>query len=234
MAFVVGVFTATRMAQAENVDPQHVMDLSFFCLVAAIVGSRLFFILQNFGDYLSRPLDMIKIWQGGLVYYGGLIGAVAVGILYLRKQNLPVMKFADFMAPGIAIGHSVGRWACVFAGCCYGKPTDLPWGITFWDPHAFAPKGIPLHPVQIYESLGEFGIFLFLLTARKRKQFDGQLFLSYLGFYSLLRFITEFFRGDDRGHIIGQTFSTPQTVSIVILCAVLAVTLVFRKAKHAV
>jgi phosphatidylglycerol:prolipoprotein diacylglycerol transferase len=137
------------------------------------------------------------------------------------------------MAPGIAVGHALGRWSCFFAGCCYGKPTDLPWGITFTDIHSFAPKGVSLHPVQVYESMGELTIFGILMASRKWKRFDGQLFLSYLGLYSFLRFVTEFFRGDDRGHFFSEHLSPAQGISILVLATVAVSYLLSRRTKTA-
>jgi phosphatidylglycerol:prolipoprotein diacylglycerol transferase len=194
------------------------MDLGFYILLAAIIGSRLFFVLVNAGHYASHPLDILKIWEGGLVFYGGVLLAVPVTVWYVRKTGMDLWRTADIFAPSIAIGHVFGRLGCFAAGCCHGRAADdLPWGVTFTDPECLAPTNVPLHPTQLYESGGELLIFLTLLLVRTRKSFDGQLFMMYLILYAVLRFIVEFFRGDEgRGFILGG-LSISQGISMLLL-----------------
>ncbi|MBI5190118.1 MAG: prolipoprotein diacylglyceryl transferase [Nitrospirae bacterium] len=216
-AFLAAIFLASREATRKGIDPERIMDLGLYVLAAAIVGSRLFEVAVNYEYYLSNPADIFKIWKGGLVFYGGFIGAVATGIWFLRKHGLPVWKVGDIAAPCIALGQSIGRIGCLEAGCCYGKPTDLPWAITFTNPDTLAVMGVPVHPTQVYESLGTFLLFLALFAYRKRIAFDGQLFWLYVLAYSVLRFCLEFLRGDTvRGfvHVAGFDVSTGQAVAI--------------------
>jgi phosphatidylglycerol:prolipoprotein diacylglycerol transferase len=198
-------------------DPQKILDLCFYLLIASILGGRLLYVVVEYKYFLANPIEMLKFWKGGLVYYGGLIAAVGVGWLCMKKFQLPFWKTADVLAPSIAIGQAIGRWGCFFAGCCYGVRTDMPWGITFTNPDSLAPLGVPLHPTQIYLSLNALLIFGVLLWVQKRKRFDGQVLLTYGILYSIGRFIIEFFRGDDRGYAIPDTLSTSQFIGLFIL-----------------
>lgn len=212
--FFVAIVLAANRAKEEGMDQQQILDLCFYILVSSIVGARILYIIVEYKYFLAKPLDAFKFWNGGLVFYGGLIGAVGVSIYYLRKNQLPIWKVGDIMAPSIAIGQSIGRWGCFFAGCCYGVRTDVPWAIIFTDPRALAPLDVPLHPTQIYDSLNTFLIYLFLIWLRKRKTFDGQVFWVYGILYSIGRFVVEIFRGDDRGYAVAEMLSTSQFIGI--------------------
>lgn len=214
-AFFVSISWVLKRGQRRGLDPQTLMDLSFYVILAAMVGSRLLFIVLNYEEYLQDPLAIVKVWEGGLVFFGGLLFAVPVTWFFIRKSDLPLGVLADVIAPSLVLGHAIGRWGCFFAGCCYGKPTDLPWAITFIDPHSLAPRGIPLHPTQVYESLMNLEICLALIGWErwKKERPAGQVFWLYLLLYSLGRFGVEFFRGDDRGMMI-QVLSTSQFLGI--------------------
>jgi phosphatidylglycerol:prolipoprotein diacylglycerol transferase len=154
------------------------------------------------------------------VFYGGLIAAVAVALWYLRRHRMPMWTVTDVFAPGIALGHVIGRMGCFFAGCCFGTPTDAPWAITFHNPYAAenvgTPLNVPLHPTQLYEAGAELLILGFLLaTENKGRTFPGRTFWSYMFLYGVSRFIIEFYRGDPRGTIGG--FSTSQFLSLIIV-----------------
>lgn len=212
--FLVGIVLAARQAEKEGLDPQRILDLCFYILVSAILGARLLYVAIEYRHFLDRPLEILMFWKGGLVYYGGLICAVLSGWVFIRKHGLPVWKVADLLAPSLAIGQGVGRWGCFFAGCCYGKPTDLPWAITFTHPKSLAPLNVPLHPTQIYLSLNGFLIFGLLVWMRRYKRFDGQLFWSYGLLYSIGRFLIEYLRDDPRGTVFGGLLSTSQFIGI--------------------
>lgn len=212
--FFVAIHLAVRQGKKEGIDPQKILDLSFYILVSAIIGARLLFIVVEYKYFIENPVEILKFWKGGLVFYGGLIGAALVTVYFIKKNPMPLWKVADIAAPSLAIGQAIGRWGCFFAGCCYGKRSDLPWAITFTDGRSLAPLNIPLHPSQIYLSLNVFFIFLFLIWFRKRKSFDGQLFWIYGILYSIGRFIIEFFRGDDRGFAVEGVLSTSQFIGI--------------------
>jgi phosphatidylglycerol:prolipoprotein diacylglycerol transferase len=215
MGFLISIWLASRQAKKEGIAPDRILDMGVYLLLAAIIGSRLFYVLVNIGEFQRNWLDVFAIWKGGLVFYGGLIGAVGAGVWYVRKHDLPVWKTADIVAPYIALGHVFGRFGCFFAGCCYGATCHTPLAVTFSDPRSLAPIGVPLYPTQLFEAGGEFMNFLLLLTLYRFKKFDGQVFWLYPALYSILRFIVEFFRGDEaRGIWFGGAISTSQIVSI--------------------
>ncbi len=224
-AFFAAIFLSLHGARKEGLDPDRMLDLAFYVTLSAILGARLLFVIVEYPYFLENPIRIFKIWEGGLVFYGGLILAVVVGILYMRRHNMPVMTVGDIVAPALALAQSVGRMGCVSAGCCYGKPTDLPWGIVFTDPTSLVPLeklGIALHPTQLYSSAGNLGLFLFLLLMNRRKKFTGQILLLYGICYPLLRSFIELFRGDPRGSLLGGMISTSQFISgIVFLIALI-------------
>jgi phosphatidylglycerol:prolipoprotein diacylglycerol transferase len=230
IGFLVALWLAAVQAKKDGIHPGSILDLGFYILLAAIIGSRLFFVLINAGHYIDHPLDIFKIWEGGLVFYGGVLLAVPVAVWHIRKTRLDLWSTADIFAPSIAIGHVFGRLGCLAAGCCHGKASEnLPWGIVFTDPECLAPTNVLLHPTQIYESSGELIIFLALIMLRNRRSFTGQLFMMYLILYAVLRFIVEFFRGDvGRGFIIGN-ISVSQGISILIFLSGLAGFFILRR-----
>jgi len=177
-------------------------------------------IAVDYRQFASRPADLLSLVRVGGVFYGGLIAALLTGLWLVRRYQLPVWKTADLIAPGIALGHIVGRFGCLLAGCCYGRPTDVPWAITFTDPVAANTSGTqldtPLHPTQLYDA-GAEAIILFILlwTERKGRPFAGRTFWLYMLLYAISRYIIEFYRNDERGIIFGM--STSQFVSLIIL-----------------
>ena len=227
MGFLAAIWFATREAKRCGVDHEKIMDLSFYILVAAIVGSRLAYIGTVPDEFLANPLEMFKIWKGGLVFYGGFVGAMLTAIIYLKVKHLPIWKTGDILAPAVALGHCLGRMGCFFAGCCYGKACDLPWAITFHDPASLAPINVPLHPTQLYSSAGNFLIFLILLVVRRYQKFEGQLFWLYVLLYGITRSFIEMFRGDYRGGEIMGVLSVSQTVgcSLALVAVVMMVVL---------
>ncbi len=216
--FFVGIYLAGRQGKEEGLDPQKILDLSFYILIAALLGGRVLYIIVEYRYFSENPLEILKFWKGGLVFYGGLIGAFGVAFYFVVRHKLPVWKVGDIFAPSLAIGQAIGRWGCYFAGCCYGVRTDLPWGITFTDPKSLAPLNVALHPTQIYLSINALVIFGILIWLRKRKSFDGQIFWTYGILYSIGRFIIEFYRGDDRGFAVPELISTSQFIGIFVLC----------------
>lgn len=215
IGFLLAVWLASRRAKKEGVDPDRILDMGVYLLLAAIIGSRILYVLTNLGGFARNPLDAFAIWKGGLVFYGGLLAAIPVGMWYVRKHRLPFWKTGDIVAPYIALGHAFGRLGCFFAGCCYGAPCNDTFCITFSDPRSLAPLGVPLYPTQLMESGGEFLNFLILLFLYRRRKFDGQIFWLYPLFYAVLRFIVEFFRGDAvRGLYFGGVVSTSQLIAV--------------------
>ena len=197
LAFMAGTWLGVVEAKRKGYDPELIYDLLFYVLIAGIAGARFYYILMfNFSYFLEHPLAILAIWRGGLSIQGGLIGGILAGILFCWKRGLTFWDFADLMTPSIILGQAVGRGACALNGCSFGKPSDLPWAITFTDPNTAAPLNIGLHPTQFYEMGADFLIFLFIWNLRKRIRFNGQLFLIWIASYAIARFIIELFRGD--------------------------------------
>jgi phosphatidylglycerol:prolipoprotein diacylglycerol transferase len=231
MGFLAAIWFATREAKRCGVDHEKIMDLSFYVLIAAIVGSRLAYIGTVPGEFLAAPLEMFKIWKGGLVFYGGFVGAMITAIIYLKIKHLPIWKTGDILAPAVALGHFLGRIGCFFAGCCYGKACDLPWAITFHDPASLAPLNVPLHPTQLYSSAGNLMIFFILFVFRRYQKFEGQTFWLYVLLYGVTRSFIEIFRGDYRGGEIMGILSVSQTVGCTLaLVAVVMMVVLAQKA----
>lgn len=214
LGVLAAIFISRKEAVRLEVDPDKIMDACFYVVVAAIVGSRLFYVATNPSEFIANPLEIVKIWKGGLVFYGGFIGAVIVVLVYIRLYRLPVGKCADIAAVGIPLGHFFGRLGCFSAGCCYGKACHLPWAVTFRHPESLAPLYVPLHPTQLYESFANLAVFALLYAFRKSKQYDGQLFWIYIAVYGINRSIIETFRADFRGGTFFNLLSVSQTIGL--------------------
>jgi phosphatidylglycerol---prolipoprotein diacylglyceryl transferase len=219
-AYLLGLQLARVRARKRGLDPNRVLDLGIYIIISALIGAKLLLLVTDFRTFTADPRELLTLARSGGVFYGGLILAVAVALWYIRKIGLPLWTTCDVFAPGIALGHVVGRFGCLFAGCCFGKPTTKPWGITFTDPFAAAnvgtPLGVPLHPTQLYEAGAEFLILLLLLgTERKGRAYPGRTFWLYMLLYGISRFIIEFYRGDERGTV--GMFSTSQFISILLV-----------------
>lgn len=220
-AYLGGLQFALIRAKQRGLDAARVMDLGIYIIVSALVGAKLLLVLVDFDHFVNNPRDLLSLVRSGGVFYGGLLAAVAVGLWYVRRHRLPTWQIADVVAPGIAFGHVVGRLGCFLAGCCYGRPTDLPWGVMFTNPLAAenvgTPLGIHLHPTQLYEAGAELVILVLLLIFEGRgRAFPGRTFWGYMLVYGLSRFVIEMFRGDPRGMVFGDV-STSQFISLLIV-----------------
>jgi len=222
IGFALGLFLASREARRVGLNVQAIGDLAFYILLGAIIGARLYFILTNLNYFTQNPLDMFKIWEGGLTFFGGFIVAVILCVWMIRKHRLPVWKTLDVFAPSLALGVFFGRLGCLAAGCCYGRQCDLPWAVTFTHPQTLARAGVALHPTQIYSALGALITFALLYSLRRHKTFDGQLALLWILCYSSARVITEQFRGDIRGGMLTENIA----LSFVIAAGLIIVSLV--------
>jgi phosphatidylglycerol:prolipoprotein diacylglycerol transferase len=236
VAFVLGILLTARHARKVGLKFNDFVDMGFWVVIAAIVGARVFYILFNLPSYIKDPAAIVKIWHGGLIYYGGLFAAVVTAILFMRRRGIPVWLGGDLIAPQIALGYAITRIGCFLNGCCYGTTTTLPWGVTF-PPECGAgqyigkltfvalfsghPVGeVHLHPVQLYAAAANLVIFAILLAAWRGRSFDGQIFWGYLILYPLYRFPIEFLRGDNQPLFLGLTVA--QIMSIVLLGCALA------------
>lgn len=228
LAALTTIYISTALGKKEGYSPDRLMDLSFYLIIGNLTGARILYIITDWQRFADHPLDMFKIWEGGLVFFGGLLGAIAVGLYLVPKYKMNFLKVADFYMPGLAIGHAIGRLGCLASGCCYGKHMpDFPFSITF-PSQAFtlAPPGVPLFPSQLAESFSLFIVGSFLLYLWFHKRFDGQVFLVYLMMYSVIRSILEIFRGDSvRGFLIDPWLSTSQFIS---LCLIITAWVVYK------
>lgn len=224
VAFLVALFVVSRQARKAGLDSAKVTDLSIYVLLAGLLGARLLLIVVDWDRLDWSWRDLLGLLQSGGVFYGGLLGAIPVAFWYIRRHGLPVWATIDALTPGVAIGQAIGRVGCLCAGCCYGRPADVPWAITFHDPVAHeqvgTPLGTPLHPTQIYESAATLGIFFLLLRVARHKRFDGAVFTTYLFTYAAARFVIEFYRGDAaRGTVLGGALSTSQFIALLVFLA---------------
>ncbi len=221
IAFITGILLAMRRARRENLDPDVFLDLGLVVLISAIVGARLVFILVNLSSFIHQPLEMFKIWKGGMVFYGGFLGALSGGIIYVKYwTKMPVWHAADVTAPSIALGLTFTRIGCFLNGCCYGGPTHMPWGVLFPFSrdarysslvHGFLrcsnaghPEvGVFRHPTQIYESMAGLVMFLILTWWMRRiRRRDGVVFFSFAAAYAVWRSMVEIIRTDARGQLL--------------------------------
>jgi phosphatidylglycerol:prolipoprotein diacylglycerol transferase len=220
---------ARYQARQTGLNPDQITDFCFFLVVAAIVGSRLFYAGINADYFLENPWEIFKVWSGGLVFYGGFIAALITALAYIRFHDLPLGRIADIAALALPLGHFFGRLGCFFAGCCYGATCELPWAVTFHDPQALAPLNTPIHPTQLYSAFANLAIFGLLLVLQRRKRFEGHLFLLYVLFYGLFRSFIEIFRGDDRGAQLAGVLSVSQAMGL--SAAVVSLVLIIRLSR---
>lgn len=221
VGFLVAVSIIKKLSISQGLDSQKVVDLTFWTLLVGFIGCRILYVITRLDYFISDPLAVFKVWEGGLVFFGGPILGVPFLIYYFKKHKLPSWKLLDIFAPGLVVAHAFGRLGCLSAGCCYGRPTGGDWGIKLYSDLVDKPmQGIYLHPTQLYESFSLFILFGGLLWIHKNKKFDGQVALTYFIVYPIIRSIIEIFRGDTiRGFVIDGILSTSQFISLLILIA---------------
>lgn len=213
LGFVAALWVGGREAHRRGLETKQFQDLGFAILLSAILGARLFFVLLEWRYFVDNPTHVLALWKGGLVFYGGFIGAGLAALWYVRRHRMPLWDTADAIAPALILGQALGRLGCFFAGCCYGAECHLPWAVTFTNPRSLARLGVPLHPTQLYESVAAFALFAVLYWAIARhRRFPGQVFGTYLVAYPALRFTVELFRADPRGAL--GPLSTSQALGI--------------------
>ncbi len=247
--FLVAMTLAARGAERAGLSRDKVMDLSFGILIAAMVGSRILFIIVNWDEYSHDLAGVFQFWNGGLVFYGGFLGALVFSAWYMRRHEMSFFPYADVMAPTVAIGQALGRLGCFSAGCCWGGVCDAHYAFAARFPPeslayqsqaqnhliaAGAPTTLPIHPTQLYEALGCALLFLFLTYWRARKRFHGELLALYLMLYAPLRATVETLRGDEeRGRVFNflggwarhawWNLSTSELISVGIFAAGVAI-----------
>jgi phosphatidylglycerol---prolipoprotein diacylglyceryl transferase len=238
VGFLAGLWTASRRAPRHGLKPEHVGDSGPWLILGALIGARGLYVTSYWQEtFAGQPWwEIFMVQRGGLVFYGGFIGACVALIIYSRLRRVALWKLADALAPSIALGYVFGRMGCLMNGCCYGRQCDLPWAITY--PRGVIPgqaeSAVPVHPSQIYDSLLNLALYGFLAWLYRRKKFDGQIFAAYLICYALIRSLVERFRGDyTAAHIYGGFLTPAQLISIAILAAGLVLFFVLRRFRPA-
>ncbi len=225
VGMLIGLWTASRRGLRDQIHPERIFDSGVWIILGAVVGARALYVVSYWDRLFQDPLFPAAAWtevfmvqRGGLVFYGGLIGGVAGGLLYVWWKKLPLWKFADALAPSIALGYVPGRLGCLMNGCCYGRETGLPWAVHY--PADHSTHGLGVHPSQVYDSLLNLALFLGLAWLHKRRKFEGQIFAVYFLGYAITRSIVESFRGDyPPGQYLGGILTPAHLVSIVIFAA---------------
>ena len=243
---ILALIVASRLGERDGIPRARTYDLGLWTLIGGLLGSKLLMLAvdeqfrANFWNIFS--FDFLR--SGG-VYYGGFLGGFLTLFFLIKRYKLSFWKVADAFAPGVALGQFFGRQGCFAAGCCWGKPTDLPWGVHFTElghentgVPIIGADGLPLHlhPTQLYESFAMLAVFFLLIWLHRRKKFDGQILVSYAIIYSILRFMIEFVRDDPRGDFLGLTtmtgLSTSQIISLIVaLGAIVFLILRLKKAE---
>jgi phosphatidylglycerol---prolipoprotein diacylglyceryl transferase len=230
-AFIVGLWTASRRGLREGIPAEKILDIGPWLIVGTIVGARAWHVATYWHEeFAGHPLwEIFAVWKGGLVFYGGLVGASLAGILFARYKKIPLWKLSDVLAPSIPLGYVFGRIGCFLNGCCFGRSCDLPWAVTYPNNGSGAPTH-PVHPTQLYDSLMSLILYIGLAWLYRRKKFDGQVFVTYLLCYAVTRSIAESFRGDyTEAHIHMFNLTPGQLVSIGIFAAGVAMWAILRR-----
>jgi phosphatidylglycerol---prolipoprotein diacylglyceryl transferase len=227
LGVLAGLWISVRNSEKQGIKAENAWDFGIAIVLAGILGAKLLYIIldwrsgHTYGENL-RNIFSLETLQAGGVFSGGLIAAFVAAAWFLRKHRMPALATCDAFAPGLAMGHAIGRLGCFAAGCCYGKPTDHFWGVTFKNllPPPVAHALVPREPTQLFESAAELGIFFLLTWMFARKKFDGQIFGAYLFLYGIARFFIEFLRGDEgRGSVFGGALSGTQLIAIGLVLA---------------
>jgi phosphatidylglycerol---prolipoprotein diacylglyceryl transferase len=232
IGFILALWLTARLAARDGLPKNRVYDLGLYILAASLIGSKVLMVITEWNDYGGdwRRILSFDFLRSGGVFYGGFIAAVAASVILMRRWHLPWRKTADAFAPGIALGHAIGRLGCFSAGCCWGKPTTSWIGVRFTE-KASELTGVPIDvalvPTQLIEAAANLLIFIFLLWLTKRRKFEGQVIYTYLMVYSVARFVIEFWRDDPRGSVFG--LSTSQFISIVMFAFGLIMTLYYGR-----
>jgi phosphatidylglycerol:prolipoprotein diacylglycerol transferase len=233
---IVGLFLSRWQARKLGLNPDQIWNLGIYMVLAALAGSKLWLVLGDLPYYWRNPREIFSLatLQSG----GDILGGVMFGLLFLwwfvatdgtyfhrpRKRTIGYLAVADAFAAPLALGHSIGRIGCFMAGCCWGKPTNMPWGVVFHSPLAAqlvgTPLNVPLQPTQLFESAAEFANFLFLVWLGKRQKFTGELVAAWMVLYGFERGMLEFIRNDPgRGMMFNNTISFMQIVCVVLIAA---------------
>ncbi len=215
LGFLLGLLWCNREARRRGFDSEIFPDLFFYVVLSALLGARLLYVVLNWIFFAREPLAVFRIWEGGLVFYGGFLTAFPVLFWRIRVWRQNALEIFDIAAPGLVLAQAVGRLGCFSAGCCYGRICHSALAVTFSDPLSHAPLHQPLYPTQIFHAVANLVIFIILLIVNSRRSGVGVVAVAYLFLYGVMRFIIEFWRGDPRGFFHG--LSTSQWISIFLI-----------------
>ena len=225
LGFLTGLWVTARLARRAGLNTELIVNVGVYSVLAGLVGAKLLMFAVDLDYYRRNPGEIFSLstLQAGGVFYGGVLLALATAMLYLRRKGLPALATADVFAPGVALGHAIGRLGCFAAGCCWGIETRLPWAVTFTNPTAErlvgVPLGRPLHPTQLYEALSEAVIFLILWRRFLKEHRPGELLGLYLVLYSTVRFLIEFARAHLQPNPWGGPLSAIQWIALALIGA---------------
>lgn len=234
IGFIAALWLIARLAAQDGLPKDRIYDLGLYILACSLIGSKVLMVITEWSEYRGewRRIFSFDLWRSGGVFYGGFLIALLVSVILMRRWRLPWRKTADAFAPGVALGHAIGRLGCFSAGCCWGKPTTSWIGVHF-TAKASELTGVPIDsalvPTQLIEAAANFAIFGFLMWLRKRRAFEGQIIYSYMIIYGVVRFTIEFWRDDPRGQVLG--LSTSQFISVIMFVLGAALTLYYRRQR---
>jgi phosphatidylglycerol:prolipoprotein diacylglycerol transferase len=238
IAFLIGTWLGLKEARRHGMDEDKFLTVILFTLIGSIFGARLLYVMEHIADYRQQWSSVLALWQGGLTLYGGIVAGSVVGLWMAKRQGLPVWQVADSLAPSLALGSAIGRIGCFLNGCCYGRPTRLPWGVVY-PPDTF--PGIefgsaPIHPSQLYFSLSSLVLFAVMWGVRKRLRFEGELFWGFLVAYAVIRIPLDFTRAYEPGtvlaHVGGLDITESQLASLAL--ALFSLLMMLRLRRRAV
>ncbi|MEP7353328.1 MAG: prolipoprotein diacylglyceryl transferase [Acidobacteriota bacterium] len=238
LGFLAGLAVTVKLSRRAGLNPERMTNLAVYIALAGMLGAKLFMIAFDWKEYAAHPASIFstETMQAAGVFQGGLILALITAFLYMRKQAMPILASSDTFAPGVAIGHAIGRLGCFAAGCCWGTECDLPWAVTFHRPEAWALTGVPLerplHPAQLYESFAELLIFGYLWKRYNQPHPAGQILGEFLVISSIARFGIEFFRFHEQGLPFGLPLSITQWIALGLALVGVAVLVHVRKNGH--
>ena len=225
LAFFIGFFLIYRESLRKNIHPKKILDMELCILLSGIIGARVLHVLVNPGYYSANIMKIFFIWEGGLAFYGGLITAILASLVFMIVNRMDIFKTADLFAPYLALGHAIGRIGCFFNGCCYGMPSKHNVLSVIYP----GLDNVPRYPIQLYAAGLLLLLFIFLKFLQEKNKFDGLIFILYIVLYGVIRFLLDFFRGDDLLYVFGFTVSQLISVFFIIVMSVTFVFLYFRK-----
>ncbi len=232
VSFFAGIWLAGRRAERHGINRETIYDLSIILIIAAVVGSRMLYILTH-RDHYHGIIDVVALWQGGATYYGGMVLAIAGAVVFLRRKGVSFFPIADVCAPSVALGVFLTRIGCFLSGCCFGKPTQCPLGMVFpgGSPAGYTMPHMHIHPTQLYSSLYGIIIFALLLFVERRVRHSGSTFGFLCIFYGVARFTVDFFRYYENSAMVGDLMNVNQILSLGLIVTGILI-LVLRRGRN--